>query len=1318
MEYKAFLAVSNGKRWTAVCAVVVAMAISMAAQITARPNRITQNLTSGPIVKMAGMVHPLTQRASDMGAVDSEMQMDAVTLNIGLTAAQQTELKGLLDAQQDPNSSLYHQWLTQEQYGARFGLTDEDLNKVTSWLNAQGLKVKSVANSRNAITFGGKAWQVESAFHTQLHKYALDGETHFANATDLRVPAGLGSVLLTVRGLDNFRPKAKVQKLTPTPQFTTHSGTHFITPGDWVKIYDMAPIYNAGYTGTGMHVGVVGQTYVPQDDIDHFRSAAGLSTTKLNYHCISSADCTDAAGTSTDGDLMESDLDIELAGSIAKNATVDFIYASHSDANQDAFDAMRYAVQSYQVGGAVVPVLSASYGTCEQAITTGNATWFLNIAQQANAQGQTIVVSSGDSGAAGCDPHDDSSVVSTSLGLSADVPADVPNITGVGGTVLNDYSDPSAYWNSSTSTTTTALSYIPETSWNESSSDGLIAGGGGVSTFFIQPSWQTAPSNFTGSAGRFVPDVSFTASWNHDGYLICTPNYDVKSGTSCTNGFLSSTDYIFFAGGTSAGAPSFAGILTLLTQKFGPLGNVNPTLYALAAKASTYNTVFHDITTGNNQVPCTTGAVGCVNGEVGYQATSGYDLVTGLGSIDAGALLTAMTSESNLATTTTTVSATPISPTMGSTTSLTASVSSTTAGTISGTIVFANGDTKLGSSTISNGTATLSGVQITPANGFVASTRSLITANYDGDTTFGTSIGNETLTPAALPATTTAVTATPNSLVVGSATTLTATITSSTAGAISGAVTFKIGAVTIGTATATSGTATLNTFTTSSNGFMIGSNIIAASYGGDPLNYAASSGTTTLTVVDTPSTTTTVTASPNSLTAGGTTNLTATVTSTGSGTIKGIVNFIANNNALLGTATVTSGTATLDNVTVNAAHYFMIGTNPVTASFISADANFAASTGATTITMVGLPTKTVVTVTPTSVLINGTMSLSVSATPAVPNSYVSFQTTAGVSPFGSLALSSNGTDTLSGVLANAANGFSIGTNTIVASLNANGDYAASSGTTTVTATPQPATTTTVTATPNSVLIDGTTTLTATVTSATAGTPTGTIRFLNGANYVAGAQLSNGTATLPNISLEKYGFTIGTDSITASYSGDTNFAASSGTTTLTVGAGPSYTLVPSATAVSASAGGSATVTLNLASTNYAGIVTFATSVSSGVISASAPSVTLTSGGTGSTTLTITATTSAANRAPSVPWKSGGALVFVALVGVPITRRSRKGLAILLMMVAISAVGFMVACSGGSSAAAPKSPRTYTVVVTPTGNGTVANASATTITVTVQ
>jgi len=186
--------------------------------------------------------------------------------------------------------------------------------------------------------------------------------------------------------------------------------------------------------------------------------------------------------------------------------------------------------------------------------------------------------------------------------------------------------------------------YIPETTWNDTTAtNSLSATGGGASVFFAKPSWQTG-TGVPNDGARDVPDVALAASPNHDGYLLCSQN-------SCVNGFrLASTDAtnpngLNLAGGTSFGAPAFAGIVAILNQKIGSKqGNINPTLYAVAASTPA---AFHDITSGNNIVPCSTGTTNCPTtgtAQYGFSAGTGYDQVTGLGTIDANILANAWAS--------------------------------------------------------------------------------------------------------------------------------------------------------------------------------------------------------------------------------------------------------------------------------------------------------------------------------------------------------------------------------------------------------------------------------------------------------------------------------------------------------------------------------------------------------------------------------------------------------------------------------------------------------------------------------------------------
>jgi hypothetical protein len=1387
------------------------------AQSTQRSNRITQELASGAMETVPGTVPPLMRRATDLGAVNADMQLESMTLDIGLSAQQQVDINTLMTAQQDPKSPQYHQWLTQEEYGTRFGLTESDMSTVTGWLTSQGFTVKNVAPSRNAITFSGKAWQVESTFNTQLHKYQLGTETHFANATELSLPAGLATVVSNVRGLSNFRPKPQSITKSSNPDFTSSTtGTHILSPGDWATIYNVTPIYTAGYTGSGMHIGIAGQTYIPQSDIDAFRTAAGLGATQLNMVCISTTNCTGTAGENFN-DIPEADVDVEWAGGIAKNATVDFIYASGADPNLGAIDALIYAITTYQVNGKVVPVLSMSYANCEPDIGTAAANAYEPYFEQASTQGQTIMNSAGDQGAAACDYN----VTVSTQGLAVNWPGSSPNVTAVGGTEFSADGGSAAkvttYWNySSTSDIiSSALQYIPETAWNDTGG-AFASGGGGVSTIFAMPSWQWAPSNFAGTNMRFVPDVAFSASADHDGYLTCT------SG-SCINGtFRSSSGYLTSYGGTSCGSPSFAGMVLLLAQKYGNLGNINPTLYGLAKTPAIYATAFNDITTGNNLQPCSTGT-GCSNGHVGYEATTGYDLITGLGSVNGGALYTAMAS-AGIEVTSTTVSALPSSVIIGGTTVLTATVSSTSA-TPAGTVTFSIGSTTLGTATLSSGTATLS-VAATTANGFSVGSDS-ITAAYGGNTTFASSNGSTSLTVANLTVSTATVAASPSSVALGGTTTLAVTVGPTTTKTPTGSVTFSIGTTTLGTVVLSGGTATLSNVTVSTaDGFSVGSDTITASYSGNA-TFAASAGSTALTVTTDP-TTITVSATPGSVMLGGATKLTASVSSSTAGAITGTVTFTIGATTL-GTASVSNGTATLTSITASTSNGFSVGSDTITASY-SGNASFAASAGSGTLIVATDPTSVTVSATPGSVTLDGATTLTASVSSSTVGAITGTMTfTIGSTTLGTASVS-NGTGTLTSIAASAANGFSVGSDTITASYSGNATFAASAGSGTLTVTADPTTITvtatpssitlggtatlsavlnsstagtiagtvtfkvgnatigtapvlsgtatlinigvtaadgfsvgsdsvtasyggnstfaastgsgtlavaaasavpteiTVSATPSSVTLGGATMLTASVSSSTAGAITGTVTFTMGGTTLGTASVSGGTATLSNVAATAAnGFTIGSDTISAFYSGNATFASSSGNGSLTVAAAPapiatSYTLVASSTTLTASS----SVTLTLTSTNYAGTVTLTPTVTSTDATASnvtaslAPaSVTLTSDGTGTSTLTVSANSSASKRAPAVPWKCGVVLFGTVLLGVPFTLRKKRALTVLLMALTVAAAGFMIACGGGSSSSSsPAATRIYTVTVTPSGSGTVTDAAPVSITLTMQ
>jgi subtilase family serine protease len=620
---------------------VIAPAVSRAQT----PDRIAGTVDNSRRAALTGSVHPLAKPAYDRGRVDAAMSLPRIVLAFRPSAAQQADLDALLAQQQDRSSPNYHRWLTPEEFGSRFGLSQTDLAKVVAWLQGEGLAVVQIARSRTWVAFGGSAAQVAAAFQTELHRYDVNGEAHYANASAPSLPDAFAGLVAGIRGLDDFRPAPRA--LAKSNFTSSISGGHFIVPDDFATLYDLKPLYSAGVDGTGQKVAVMGQTDVAVNgsgtltDIQTFRSLSGLPANNPQIVLVSGSKDPGMLAS----DIDEANLDLEWAGAVARNATIVYVNST------DVFNSLQYAVDQN-----LAPVISISYGGCE-AVESGGVTMLQSLGQQANAQGITIVAATGDDGAADCD----SGMIATQ-GLAVDIPASLPSVTAVGGTEFNDCASPASYWSASNNSDNgSVLSYIPEVAWNDS--DGapgvpcgagatqLSAGGGGASMLFPKPAWQAIATGSGLTAAndlkRDVPDVSLGASADHDGFLICTESHGSGSFTpTCVNGYREANNDLSVFGGTSMGVPTFAGMVALINQQTGARqGNINYTLYALAAASTD---AFHDVTSGNNMVPCQTGTPNCPSGTnaIGFNAGPGYDLATGLGSVDANNLVTEWTSVS------------------------------------------------------------------------------------------------------------------------------------------------------------------------------------------------------------------------------------------------------------------------------------------------------------------------------------------------------------------------------------------------------------------------------------------------------------------------------------------------------------------------------------------------------------------------------------------------------------------------------------------------------------------------------------------------
>lgn len=772
----------------------------------AAPDRIASPISAASMVYLDKSVHPLAQEQYDQGAVEASFPLSRITLLMSPSASQQRAIDKLLAEQQDPSSANFHRWLTPEQYAERFGVSQNDINRIAAWLKSQGFTVLSVARGRNSITFSGTAAQVQNAFQTAIHRYNVEGETHFANATPAKIPAALSGIVTGIRGLSNFHLKATAKRINPD-YVDAHFSTNFLAPGDIATIYDIGPLYTAGIDGTGQTLAIVGQTDIYEADLADFRTGFSLSPisgcTLDSNLLITACNTANFAYILTGGtdphapiaDIVEADLDIEWSGAVARSAQI--IYVNSPDPlGNGVIDSLAYAIQNK-----TAPVISMSYGGCERFFGGSLETEL----QQANLQGQTIVNSSGDAGTATCDrnpPNNISPFNPAVNGNAVSYPASSPEVTGVGGTHVPLSEMTSTYWNSSNGANGgSAKSYIPEVAWNDDTEIATFcvanptsgncappnvavqitnpqtaqedywigSGGGGLSNCFTQaggtctaglpqPTYQqkvSIPGQST--KVRYVPDVSLLASANFPGYIFCTPVGGGSTASTCANGIQTAIDTNqSIVGGTSASAPVFAGVVALLNQYFQGtsslgLGNINTTLYALAAKPS--NSAFHPVNTGTNVVYCQPGTpagqpagVICPAGgsfgfdSASFDATTHYNLATGLGSVDVNAL--ALAWSAGRTTSSITVQAVPTQVQPKQSVTLTATVSPASAiGTVS---FFDNGSTTaLGTATLTRSSGGVGTFTWTTTVAQVGSNS--ITASYSGD---GSNSSSTTAVPA------------------------------------------------------------------------------------------------------------------------------------------------------------------------------------------------------------------------------------------------------------------------------------------------------------------------------------------------------------------------------------------------------------------------------------------------------------------------------------------------------------------------------------------------------------------------------------------
>jgi hypothetical protein len=753
---------------------------------------ITQAIDESQRVVLKGNTHPLARPQFDRGQAPAGLPMQRMMLVLKRSPQQEAALERLIDAQEEKSSPNYHQWLSAEQFGQQFGPAESDLQTVVSWLQSNGFQVAAPSRGRTVIEFSGTAGQVQVAFQTTIHKYVLKGDEHWANSTDPSIPAALAPAVTGIVSLHNFprhshltlrhlpAPVASTP-FGPLPLFTFQANTqafYGLGPTDFATIYNVLPLWNAGIDGTGQTIAIVGDSNIYVSDVANFRTLFGLPANPPQI-------ILNGFDPGVDGDETEALLDVSWSGAVAKNATIDLVVSASTEASLGVDLSALYIVDNN-----LAPIMSESFGECESALGNAGNAFYNDLWQQAAAQGITVLVSAGDSGSAGCDNFNTETLAGDGLAVSGF--ASTPYNVAVGGTDFNQNPETaSTYWNQTNSSTTgaSAKSYIPETTWNDSCAGialnqceggsqyiDIVSGSGGPSSCsqldargnclsgYPKPSWQTG-SGVPMDGVRDLPDVSLFASngFNNSFYIICEADagfFGTQEACSLT------TDTFVGIGGTSASAPTFAGIMALVNQKMSPQGSsarqgdANYSLYKLAAQsgascnsstvALTGNScLFYDVTQGNDSVPCYPGAPDCSSpqlpgnlgemidsrGNPAWAAGPGYDLATGLGSVNVANLVDNWSDATFASSVTTISSVSPSSVTHGQPVNFNVTVapqsgSGTPTGSVSLIAAPSGSSVSAGIFNLTNGVAN-GATTLLPGGTYN------VTAEYSGDSVYG-----------------------------------------------------------------------------------------------------------------------------------------------------------------------------------------------------------------------------------------------------------------------------------------------------------------------------------------------------------------------------------------------------------------------------------------------------------------------------------------------------------------------------------------------------------------------------------------------------
>ncbi|MGC2493420.1 S53 family peptidase [Candidatus Binatus sp.] len=552
----------------------------------------------GPATTLEGN-HP--DEAADIVGAATASPSQSLAMRLTMAIRNRDELAKLLADQQNPASPEYHRWLTPAAFTSRFGPTAADLARVTQWLKAKGFTVNSADASTREVSFSGTVAQAQKVFGVKIAA-TTDGRL-YSNLGDPAVPADLAPIVESIHGLDNLlhskplvRHASKPASSATSPASVVNDAGPAFGPPDLYTFYDETPLLTSNIDGSGSGcIAVVEDSNIDQPAADAFNTQFGLpALTGANFSTV----LVDGTDPGQNNDEDETMVDVSYSHAVAPGSGIRIYLGNQNHTSASAIlDAIHAAVTEKSSPCSAISISFSFCGGSKSFYKTQNGFF-----AQAASQGQSVFVATGDDGAAGLKLSSKGSCV-TGTSRNINELSASPNVTAIGGTEFTpDYSGGND------------VGSVPESVWN----DEVGAAGGGQSKVFKKPAFQKGL--IKKDKKRDVPDISFAASPATPGFFYGGRNdQDAPTVICCI-------------GGTSIGAPTWAGISQLISQSNGaPIGNLNTRIYQLGVEANASSAGIRDVTSGNNNF----------NHVTGFSATVGYDKASGWGTVDMGVFVPA-----------------------------------------------------------------------------------------------------------------------------------------------------------------------------------------------------------------------------------------------------------------------------------------------------------------------------------------------------------------------------------------------------------------------------------------------------------------------------------------------------------------------------------------------------------------------------------------------------------------------------------------------------------------------------------------------------